>query len=255
MSIDVDGLDVTFGSLAALQSVSCRIPAGRITAVVGPNAAGKTTLLRCIAGVLEPQRGDVRLDDVPVRSMQPAARARRIAYLGQRSSVVGGHTVAEVVGFGGLGRRRDEARILASLCDVGLEREASRRYQDLSAGQQQRVSIARTTYQVGGGDGGWLVLDEPFAAQDPREVVRILERLSAWRAAGHSAVVAIHDLRIARAISDEVVMVRGGRVFSTGPTESELVASRMSELFEVSFVDTPSGPIAGFDPSAAPGSE
>ena len=255
MNIDVSELDVSFGSLAALQGVACRMPAGRITAVIGPNAAGKTTLLRCIAGVLEPQRGDVRLDGVPVHSMQPAARARRIAYLGQRSSVVGGHTVVEVVGFGGLAGRRNEERILESLRDVGLEREASRRYQDLSAGQQQRVSLARTMYQVGGGRGGWLVLDEPFAAQDPREVVRILERLASWRAAGHSAVVAIHDLRIARAISDEVVMVRGGRVFSTGQTSSELVASRMSELFEVPFVDTPSGPIAEFEPSAGPGTE
>ena len=255
MNIDVSDLDVSFGSLAALQGIACRIPAGRITAVIGPNAAGKTTLLRCIAGVLEPQRGEVRLDGVPVRSMEPAARARRIAYLGQRSSVVGGHTVAEVVGFGGLGRTRSEEGILESLRDVGLERDASRRYQELSAGQQQRVSLARTVYQVGHGEKGWLVLDEPFAAQDPREVVRILERLSAWRAAGHSAVVAIHDLRIARAISDEVILVRGGRLFSAGQTGAELVASRMSELFEVPFVDTPFGPIAGFDPSVELGSE
>ena len=253
MSLEAIDLDVAFGEIAALRGVSLRLPAARITAVVGPNAAGKTTLLRCLAGVLAPDGGEVRLDGTPLGGLAVGRRAPRIAYLGQRSSVVGGHSAAAVVSFGGLTRPRDAAGIDSALRDVGLHAEAGRPFEDLSAGQRQRVSLARAIHQVAAPSEGWLILDEPFAAQDPREVVRILERLAGWRAAGGSAVIAIHDLRIARAIADEVVLLRDGAMMACGATETELVASRMATLFEVPFEDTAWGPVARFDGPDGPG--
>lgn len=244
MSIDIVRIDVGFGGRPALRAISGNLQPGRITAVVGPNAAGKTTLLRCVAGVLGPDQGEIRLDDESIQSLSAAGRSRRIAYLGQRSTVAGGFTAGEVVAFGGLGRRRDPARVPDVLAEVGLETEVDRSFQTLSAGQQQRVALARAIYQAETATPGWLVLDEPFAAQDPKEVARILSRLAAWRAAGHGALIAIHDLRVARAIADQAFLLKDGRLVGAGDAAEVLTAARLGELFEVDFDDTPAGPIA-----------
>lgn len=252
MNLEAIDVDVAFGSHLALQGVSCAMPPGRITAVIGPNAAGKTTLLRCLAGVLQPTAGEVRLGGTGLQGLAAFDRAQRIAYLGQRSVVVGGHAVGDVVGFGGLGRRPDETRIAEALARVGLESEVSRPFHELSAGQQVRASLARAVHQVECSADGWLVLDEPFAAQDPKEVVRLLDLLATWRAGGGAVVIAIHDLRVARAIADEVVFLRDGRLCGTGTASEILVADRLEALFDVAFDETDAGPVARLAP-ARPG--
>lgn len=244
------GLGVRFGRVEALADVGVGIGAGRVLVVLGRNASGKSTLLRVLAGVLNPTGGQVFLDGRSLRDWSPSQRARRLGYLAQQPRLVGGFTVAESVAFGGHAAGGVDAMTVAdALDDVGLAALARRPFRDLSVGQRQRAALARVLVQVG--DDGVMVLDEPFAAQDPGEVERLIRIVRARAAGGRAVVAAVHDAAIAHAIADDVLLLDGGRRVFLGPAAEGLTPERLGELFGITFTAGPAGPTPCFGGGSA----
>jgi iron(III) transport system ATP-binding protein len=220
--LQVSGLTMSFGAARVLDGVDLDVPGG-ITAVLGASGCGKTTLLRLVAGFLEPDAGTIRLGGLVVagegRPVPP--RLRRIGYVPQEGALFPHLDVAANVAFGlSSGRRSDAARrrVQEMLELVELPRAAaSRQPHELSGGQQQRVALARAL--ASGPDV--VLLDEPFSSLDAglrEETGRAVAR--ALRATGATAVLVTHDQAEALSLADQVAVMAHGRFLQVAtPTE------------------------------------
>ncbi|MHC0612425.1 sulfate/molybdate ABC transporter ATP-binding protein [Komagataeibacter oboediens] len=223
MSVQLDHITriLPQGGRPIVEDISLLVPDGSFTALVGPSGAGKTSLLRIIAGLDPHQDGHVMIDGACV-DMQDA-RARNIGFVFQHYALFAHMTVAANIGFGLSIRPRrtrpDKADIAARVEDLldlmQLPRMGARYPHELSGGQRQRVALARalaTGPRV-------LLLDEPFGALDPlvRQQIRgwlrdLHERL------GLTTILVTHDRQEAAELADTVVLMRNGHVVQSGPT-------------------------------------
>ena len=193
--------------------VRLEVPAGGITAVMGPNGSGKTTLLRCLAGLEAAEAGRIslagRLVDDPAAGVWVPPERRGVGFAYQDVRLFGHLRALDNVAFGPRcrGARRGPARrtALAGLEAVGMADSAAAKPSRLSGGQAQRVALARAL----AGAPPVLLLDEPFSATDA-EVRPLLRRLI--RAAGATVVLVTHDLADAEETADEVVALGAGRI-------------------------------------------
>ncbi len=217
----------------ALRGVSVDAAPGRITAVLGPNAAGKSTLLRCVIGALTPTAGCVLIDGTPADRLDPKTLAGRIAYVPQRPTVAAAFTVREVVELGRYALPASRRKIDDALEQLDLQDIADRPFPLLSVGQQQRVTLARAVAQLA--PGGHLLLDEPASAMDlyhARTCTALLRRLADR---GATVVMAMHDLALAASTADECWLLQDGRLVATGPTREVMDVQRLQEVFGVEF--------------------
>ncbi|UCD75103.1 MAG: ABC transporter ATP-binding protein [Phycisphaerales bacterium] len=233
MNVRLEHLGHRYGAVEALRDVTAEARAGNITAIVGPNASGKSTLIRGIIGAIRPQWGAAFIDNLPVASMSARQLARRAAYVPQRSVVAAAFTVREVVELGRYALPRDVARIEEALARLELTDLAARPYPALSVGQQQRVTMARALAQLP--ERGLLVLDEPTAAMDLRHAERCMKLLREIADAGGAVVVAMHDLSMAALWADEAWLLDDGRLAASGPAEEVLAPDRLEAVFGVGF--------------------
>lgn len=259
MALAVAGLSFAYHPRApVLREVSAAFEPGSVTAVVGPNASGKTTLLRLLLGLLRPSAGEVRLGDRAVHTMSEPERARSLAYIPQRPSTAFGFSVLDVVAMGcgpavGAGRARGLAS--ARLETVGLVARASEPFSELSAGQQQRVLLARALAQLDGVSGpSALLADEPTSAMDPRHAIAAMEAIRAQAGEGHSVVVVLHDLTAAARFCDRALLLDAqGSVARAGPAAECLDPAVLAGVFEVEFLRLGSGGDVAIVPAATPG--
>lgn len=242
MRLDVHS--VAFGYRSGklvLREISMRARPGRIVVLIGPNASGKSTFLKVLAGLLRPEAGRVELEGKPILRMSPPVRAGKMAWVPQRPLMGGRFKVAEIVAMGRYALSHDQGAVDAALVATGLEGEAQRVAEELSVGQQQRVALARALAQVP--EKGVLLLDEPFAALDPAEVERAARVVKGRAAGGATVIVAVHDVRLATALGDDVIGLREGRVVVSGPRAEALDAAAIERLYGVSSVPGPEGPL------------
>ena len=198
-----------------LEDVNLAFQAGKITALIGPNGCGKTTLLKAVCGIL-PHQGSCQLDGRPLEPMTPRQLARHCSYIPQRSGISIDISVLDVVlmGFnpwlGLLERPTAEMRDKAcrALARVGLAGREQDNYLHLSEGQKQLCMLARTLTA----GGSLLLLDEPESALDFRYRYRMLELLRSWvRQARRAALVTLHDPALALNCCDRLVVLAQGR--------------------------------------------
>ena len=242
MTIRVDDVRVDYGGAnAALEGVSVEATQGRVVVLIGPNASGKTTLLKTMAGLQRPSRGTVTLDGEAIHAISPARRAARIAWMAQRPSITGRFSVRETVAIGRYARPFDPEAVENALVAADLQPYAEAIVEELSVGQQQRVAFARALAQVP--VEGVLLLDEPFGPLDPAQVERAAQEVAARAKAGGTVVVAVHELRVARMLGEEVIGLREGRVEVSGSVEEVLDADAIERLYGVPSVSGPEGPL------------
>lgn len=224
-----------------LEGVSLAAAPGRVTAVLGPNAAGKTTLLGALAGLIRPESGRVEVDGTPIARLSHRERAARIALVPQRPAAAFAFTLAEVVAFGryaaGDTHAASRRAAIEALQRVGLAPAADTRFDALSEGQRQRGALARALAQLAGGAQPAVILaDEPIAAQDPAESVRVSDLLRGFARAGGAVVVVLHDLTAAARLADDVVLLAaGGRVHATGPVSGTLTPDTLAAVYGTDF--------------------
>lgn len=224
-----------------LDSVDFSPEPGLVTAIVGPNGAGKSTLLRLMLGVLRPTAGSVMIDDHPVAQLPERDRARVIAYIPQRSSVAFAFRVRQVVAMGRYASGGGEAEAVErALGLVGLTDRADDLIGELSAGQQQRATLARALAQLEARPGSTILADEPFSAMDPAHALEGAGILRGLARTGMSVVMVVHDLNLALRFADRALVLgeageRGSRVVADGPVDDALSADVLSRVFHVRF--------------------
>lgn len=211
----IDGLIVRYGDVTALDIDGLVLERGTSYAVIGANGCGKSTLARCIAGVLEPTAGAVALeaDD-------------RVRYMPQRSYAFYGSTRANVLlgadaASGTMGRAEE---LMDALDLTALAQQKAKR---LSGGQTARMALARTLV----GPGTWLLLDEPTAALDGESMLEAERLVQEYRESFDAGVVYItHSLKQAARVSDMLVFMEGGRIVEMGRTKQLLDRPRTPSL-------------------------
>lgn len=221
-------LRVRFGDTPVLDGVSLEVTRGSLVAIVGPNACGKSTLLRTLAGILPPERGSVEVLGLPLHALSLGTRARALALVPQRPEVSAPFSAREVVALGRYAVGMDHRRVDAALAETGLSERADVPCAQLSGGERQRVAIARALAQVG--KESVILLDEPFSGVDPGEVARMIPVLRA-HAASAAVLISIHDAGLARAIATHAIVLCRGRVVAAGAAQATLTPETLTMAY------------------------
>jgi iron complex transport system ATP-binding protein len=232
------GVDLCLGydDREVVHDLSLEVPAGRITAIVGPNACGKSTLLRALARLLKPARGAVLLDGTSIQRLPTREVATKLGILPQSPVAPEGITVADLVGRGryphqGWFRQwtaADRAAVDAALTATGTLDLAGRPVDALSGGQRQRVWIAMTLAQ----GTGLLLLDEPTTYLDLAHQVEVLDLLVDLNERdGRMIVLVLHDLNQACRYAHHLVAMREGAVVAAGPPASVVTSALVTDVF------------------------
>jgi iron complex transport system ATP-binding protein len=236
MSLQAHELCFRYASELAVDHIELQLAPGELVALIGPNGSGKSTLLRLLAGVLRPLSGRALWAGEDIAAMPARRRARRIAYLPQQILAPPGYAAQEVVALGrhphgtGLSWREtaaDRAAVRAALADTDSESLADRRFETLSGGERQRILLASALAQ----GGELLLLDEPTAALDLHHQVAGMRRLRALAMAGRAVLCATHDLNLAAAAADRLVLLARGAVVADGDARSVLLPQRLRDVY------------------------
>ncbi|MFD5424570.1 heme ABC transporter ATP-binding protein [Streptomyces sp. NPDC127084] len=221
------------GSLDALRGVDLVARGGEVVALVGPNGAGKSTLLAACAADLAPAAGEVRICGRSAADWAAPALALRRAVLPQEAALSFPFTALEVVRMGRAPwsgtpfEDADEAAVAEAMERTQTTAFAERPFSALSGGERARVALARVLAQR----APLLLLDEPTAALDLRHQELVLRICRERAAAGDTVVVVLHDLGLAAAYADRVVVLDGGRVAAAGPPERVLSAELVGDVY------------------------
>ncbi|MEM1766418.1 MAG: ABC transporter ATP-binding protein [Candidatus Bathyarchaeia archaeon] len=223
LKLVVRGISFSYKSVPALENVNFELNPSEILSLLGPNGSGKSTLLKCIDGILRPHCGVVYINGAAASAMKAKDLSKVMGYVPQNiGSSVFPFTVFDVVLAGrkpyiGWNISDKDIEVVAeTLKLLGIENMASRHFNELSGGEQQKVIIARALAQ----QPKILLLDEPTSNLDIKhqlEVLDLIRNLS--RSMGISVIMAMHDLILASRFSDKVFMLKSGRIFAAGAPE------------------------------------
>lgn len=240
-SFRTTGLQLQLGNKRILDGIDFALPSGQLTALLGCNGAGKSSLLKVLAGDLAPSGGEVHLHDKPLSRYSAAALARHRAVLTQKPTLSFAFRVRQVVEMGTANRRLRAAQrercVDQMLQLAGVEHLAERDYTSCSGGEQQRVQFARVLAQLWGHSGERppvLLLDEPVSALDLAWQQRVLE-IARWLIDRHgwSVLAVLHDMNQAAAYADQVVLLEGGRCLAQGSPGDTLTDAYLNQAFAV----------------------
>jgi sulfate/thiosulfate transport system ATP-binding protein len=239
MAIEARNVSKCFGDFAALDDVSVEVQSGSLTALLGPSGSGKSTLLRVIAGLEQPDAGEVFISGEEATSVSPQKRG--VGFVFQHYAAFKHMTVWDNVAFGLAIRKRPKSEIrqrVGELLDlVQLSGLAKRYPAQLSGGQRQRMALARALAV----EPKVLLLDEPFGALD----ARVRKELRAWLRRLHeevhvTTIFVTHDQEEAMEIADQIVLMNNGRVEQVGGARD--LYERPANEFVMTFI----GPVSNF---------
>jgi heme transport system ATP-binding protein len=227
------GVWLAYGAVPVLRDVDLTVRAGEVLALVGPNGAGKSTLLGVLAGDHRPDRGTVSVDGAPLAAWSADELAIRRGVLLQQVDVSFPFTVTQVVRMGRapwagtVAQDWDDDVVAGVLAETDLVPFAGRVFTSLSGGERSRAALARVLAQ----EPIALLLDEPTASLDIRHQELMLGLARQRAARGDAVVLVLHDLGLAAAYADTVVVLSAGRVAAAGPPADVLTADVLTEVY------------------------
>jgi branched-chain amino acid transport system ATP-binding protein len=233
--LELKGVDLRFGGLAAVQDVSMQVDEGSITALIGPNGAGKTTVFNIVSGVYKPLRGEIFFQDRPIAGLKPFQVKRcgiartyqqinlfsNMTVLG--NALVGGHTFARSGLFASILRlrreRKDEELLLARIREelefVQLAERSELPAKNLPYGEQRRLEIARALASK----PRLILLDEPAAGMNTKEKNDLMQIIRGVRDRGITVLLVEHDMRVVMGLADVVHVMNFGKMIAAGRPE------------------------------------
>lgn len=236
--LNTEELSIGYAEATIVKGLNLSIPTGKITALVGANGSGKSTILKTMARIMKPKSGTVMLDGKSIHSFSTKEVARQLAILPQNPTAPDGLTVSELVSYGryphqkGFGTMTDEDRsIIASAISVtGMDPFHDRPIDRLSGGQRQRAWIAMALAQ----QTEILFLDEPTTFLDMAhqlEVLQLLQKLNEEE--GRTIIMVVHDLNHASRYAQHMVAIKSGSVISEGSPVEVMTPDVLREVFGI----------------------
>ncbi|MFF6805195.1 ATP-binding cassette domain-containing protein [Streptomyces sp. NPDC012616] len=234
--LSAENVTLAYDQRVIVEELSVQIPDRSFTVIVGPNACGKSTLLRALSRMLKPQQGRVLLDGQVIQSMPAKKVARTLGLLPQSSVAPDGITVADLVARGryphqGILRQwssEDERVVRESMARTGVGELADRYVDELSGGQRQRVWIAMALAQ----QTPLLLLDEPTTFLDIQHQIDVLDLCAELHEEhGRTLVAVLHDLNHAARYATHLIALKGGEVIAQGPPDEVVTADLVEEVF------------------------
>ncbi|GAA3433638.1 ABC transporter ATP-binding protein [Kutzneria kofuensis] len=248
-SLRVRGLRVAYDDRIVIDGLDLDIPPGQITAIVGANACGKSTLLRTLARLLAPRAGGVYLDGKSIHELPTRQVAQRLGILPQSPVAPEGMTVADLVGRGRAPHQTwwrqwstsDEGAVRDALTATQMTDLADRRVDELSGGQRQRAWIAMAVAQ----GTPVLLLDEPTTYLDLAHQIDVLDLVvDLNRDEGRTVVMVLHDLPQACRYADHLIAMKAGRIVASGRPSEVITEELVDTVFGVRCQVTPD-PVSG----------
>jgi iron complex transport system ATP-binding protein len=237
MILEARNIDFHYGALPVLRAVNLTLREHQVTAIVGPNGAGKSTLLGVMSGALEPHSGSVSLDGRELRNVPLRERARTLAVVAQETHIPFPFTALEIVLMGrsphlprfGFESQHDIETAHAAMDATDCRDLADRPIGELSGGERRRVIIARALAQ----EASALLLDEPMNFLDVRhstDLAVLLRKLAHTR--GLAVCAIMHDLNIAAAVADMVVVLKDGSIMAEGQPSDIMTTDVLGRAFD-----------------------
>lgn len=235
--VEAGGVGVRIGETEILRDAGLTLRAGELLAVVGPNGAGKSTLARTVCGLGKPTSGTVRWSGVELSGLKGRDLARLRAFVPQRAQVPNGVTVGDAVRIGRSAHLKplqgftaeDREQIRISLARARMDGLEDRQLNTLSGGEMQRVQVA-----VGLAQGApVLVADEPTAQLDLGATASVSKLLRRLVSDGLGVLLIVHDLALAAAVADRIVVMSEGRTIATGAPLEVLTSQLISDVWRV----------------------
>lgn len=232
--LSVSNLCWSAGNEFCLDNVNFEIKPGEFVGLIGPNGAGKSSLLRCLSRYYQPSSGDIQLNQQSINSYSASDYAQQVAVVLQHSPQSLQLAVADVVGLGRLPYQtafasltsNDKLLIEKALTNVGLHHKSENRFCDLSGGEKQRVMIARAMVQ----QPALLLMDEPTSHLDIKYQIQIMELA---KSLSTTVVASFHDLNLASALCDQLILIKDGTVECAGTPTQVLTEDNLSRVFDV----------------------
>ena len=234
--LEIKGLHAGYSGKAVLKGIDLAVPAGTVTAVIGPNGCGKSTLLKAVCGLLPASAGEVTMDGTSLLSVAGTERAKQIAYLPQERQIPD-ITALRMVLHGRFPYLSYPRRYRAE--DLRIAREAMARMDlqdqeqmpvsELSGGMRQKVYIAMVLAQ----DTPAVLMDEPTTFLDVAHQLQMAEQARELAAAGKAVVVVLHDLPLAMQLADRLTVLEAGCTVTTGTPEEVFCAGCLDRVFDV----------------------
>ena len=246
--LEASGIHVELGGQAILRDVDVRVVRGEVVGLVGPNGAGKSTLLRVVTGMLRPSAGTVAIEGDALGALPRRELAMRVAVVQQLPEAPPTMRVRDLVVLGRhphLGLLARESRhdfeiVAEAMRSAGCDRFADRELGSLSGGERRRAFIARALAQ----EATLLLLDEPTSNLDAHAQVEILELVAELAASGSGVLLIVHDLTLAAAYCDRIVLLDRGEVVADG-LPSDVVTSEHVQRVYGSGVTVLPHPVSG----------
>ena len=231
-----EDLRLAYDRRVVADGLSVSVPDGSFTVIVGPNACGKSTLLRALARMLKPQRGGVHLDGRLIHTYPAKEAACRLGLLPQTATAPEGISVADLVARGRYPHQsllrqwsaKDDDAVTEAMAATGVADLAARPVDELSGGQRQRVWIAMALAQ----QTPILLLDEPTTYLDIAHQVDVLDLCADLNTVqGTTLVAVLHDLNLACRYATHLIAMTGGRIVAEGPPGEIVTAELIEEVF------------------------
>ncbi|MEG1524209.1 MAG: ABC transporter ATP-binding protein [Clostridia bacterium] len=243
MSIQANDLSFCYGTHSVLKGVCFDVKSGQLVSVLGPNGVGKSTLFRCILGLLPGYSGSICIDHEEVKNLSPRLLAHKIAYIPQSHGQSFNYTVFEMVLMGTthlLGpfsspKRPQEEYAMYALNQLGIAPLAQKSFCCLSGGEQQLVLIARALAQ----QATTLLMDEPTASLDYGNQQRVLEQVKQLSLEGYTILLSTHNPQHALFYSDAILALYNGGVAAFGAPDEVIDVKLIKLLYNmnVQFVE------------------
>ncbi|WP_236420233.1 ABC transporter ATP-binding protein [Paenibacillus sp. JJ-223] len=230
-------LSIHYDKRAIIEDLSVTIPLNSFTVIIGPNACGKSTLLRALSGLLKPERGHVMLDGKELATYKAKEVARRLGLLPQTAIAPDGIAVADLVARGRYPHQSifrqwteaDEQIVAGAMEATGTSSLAGRLVDELSGGQRQRVWVAMALAQ----QTPLLLLDEPTTFLDIAHQIELMELFTELNADGHTLVAVLHDLNHAARYATHLIAMKDGAIVAQGDPRNIVTEALVEEVFDL----------------------
>jgi iron complex transport system ATP-binding protein len=234
MSIKADNLVWKIGSKTVIDGISFAAEPGKMLGLLGPNGSGKTSLLRLLAGLKQPQSGQITLDGADITKIGRRSIAKRVAFVEQHATTNANLKVIDVVKLGRFPHRSlfsgwthtDEAAAKEALERTGMTAKRNDPWRSLSGGEKQRTHLARALAQ----SPKELILDEPTNHLDVHHQISLLRLVSSLPV---TSIIALHDLNHAAMFCDRLLVMQAGKIVASGAPEDVLTQDLLRDVFSV----------------------